>query len=185
MPFHIIFASWLAFLLYWIANARRVKTPAITQSFRSRLAHRLPVSIGIVLLFVTSRRRDIPYLLPPTALTAWTGAALAVLGLAIAIWARRTIASNWSSDVEFKQDHTLVTHGPYAWVRHPIYTALLIMCLGTAIASGRLISFLALPLILLGFWIKLRQEERLMRLHFPTEYPAYERRVKALIPGIL
>ncbi|HWB60902.1 MAG TPA: isoprenylcysteine carboxylmethyltransferase family protein [Chthoniobacteraceae bacterium] len=112
-------------------------------------------------------------------------AALTVAGLAFAVWARRTIADNWSSDVEFKQSHKLVQHGPYGLVRHPIYTGLLLMVLGSAIAGGRVASLLAVPCFFTGFWIKLKMEERLMLRHFPGEYPGYQRRVKALVPGVL
>jgi protein-S-isoprenylcysteine O-methyltransferase Ste14 len=75
--------------------------------------------------------------------------------------------------------------GLYRIVRHPIYTSILLMCLGSAITAGRLGSWLGLVIVLAGFWIKLRQEEVLMTQHFPVEYPAYKTRVKALIPFIL
>jgi protein-S-isoprenylcysteine O-methyltransferase Ste14 len=59
------------------------------------------------------------------------------------------------------------------------------MVLGTALASGLLVAFAALLLILAGFYIKLRQEETLLLKHFPAEYPAYRTRVKALVPFLL
>ncbi len=101
------------------------------------------------------------------------------------IWARRTIGGNWSSVVTLKQDHELVTNGPYRYVRHPIYTAILTMFLGTAVATGQLGGFLGLALCSLSMWIKLRQEEKLMMRHFPQQYPAYRARVKALVPFVL
>ena len=58
------------------------------------------------------------------------------------------------------------------------------MVLGTALASGLLVAFAALLLILAGFYIKLRQEENLLLNHFPNEYPAYKARVKALLPFV-
>lgn len=113
------------------------------------------------------------------------GAVVCVLGLYVTIWARRTLAGNWSSNVTFKQGHELVKAGPYRFVRHPIYTGLLVMCLGSAIEIGRLHCFLSLVVVGLGFWIKLKQEESLMLRHFPVEYPVYQKQVKALVPFVI
>jgi protein-S-isoprenylcysteine O-methyltransferase Ste14 len=77
-----------------------------------------------------------------------------------------------------------VERGPYRFVRHPIYTSHLLMGLGTAIASGLLVAFAGLLLFIIGFWIKLKQEEGLLLRHFPDEYPAYKARVKALVPFV-
>jgi len=75
--------------------------------------------------------------------------------------------------------------GPYRLVRHPIYTGLLLMCLGTAVDIGRVRGWLGLGLVFIGFWVKLRQEEKLLLRHFPDTYPAYRKEVKALIPFVL
>lgn len=119
---------------------------------------------------------------------AWArriGDVVCVLGVVVAVWARRTLAGNWSSDVTFKKDHELIRRGPYRFVRHPIYTGILMMCLGTAIEIARLRAWLAVPLMAIAFWIKLKQEERLMLQHFPDEYRAYRKEVKALVPFVL
>ncbi len=85
----------------------------------------------------------------------------------------------------FKQDHELIKTGPYQFVRHPIYTGVLTMCLGSVAFDGRLQAWLGFALMFLAFWIKLRQEEALMLQHFPNDYPAYKNQVKALIPFIV
>ena len=59
------------------------------------------------------------------------------------------------------------------------------MCLGTALDVGKFRCWLALPLMTAAFWIKLKQEERLMLRHFPDEYPAYQKQVKALVPFVI
>jgi protein-S-isoprenylcysteine O-methyltransferase Ste14 len=69
-------------------------------------------------------------------------------------------------------------------MRHPIYTGHRLMGLGTAIASGSLVAFAGLASFVGRFWIKLNQEERLLRRGFPDEYPAYKARVKAPIPCV-
>ena len=183
---HIILACWITFLAYWLISARRTKVIAEKQSRLSALAHRIPVGLGWWLLAY-------PRLPPPMNLvllprTHWTvvmGIVTCVYGLSVTIWARRTLAGNWSSDVTFKQGHELIRTGPYRFVRHPIYTGLLIMSLGTAIEIGRLHCWLSIVLTSLGFWIKLTQEERLLLRHFPDEYPAYQQQVKALVPFVI
>jgi protein-S-isoprenylcysteine O-methyltransferase Ste14 len=183
---HIIIACWVVFLLYWFISARKVKAIAEKQSLAAALCHRLPVGFGWWLLIF----RGLPAPLnsqftPRTDLTQLIGVALCLAGLLVTLWARRTLAGNWSSDVTFKQGHELTKTGPYRYVRHPIYTGLLIMFLGTALDAGYVRCWLGLALVFIGFWIKLTQEETLLLRHFPETYPAYRKAVKALIPFIL
>jgi protein-S-isoprenylcysteine O-methyltransferase Ste14 len=183
---HMTLACWITFLVYWFISARRVKAIAEKQSLLSALAHRIPVGLGWWLLIYWRLPPPMNLKLTPrTDLTLLAGVALCVYGLWFTIWARRTLAGNWSSDVTFKQGHELVRTGPYRFVRHPIYTGLLIMSLGTAIENGQLRCFLAIVVVGIGFWIKLSQEERLLLRHFPNEYPAYQKQVKALVPFVV
>ena len=101
------------------------------------------------------------------------------------LWARWTLGGNWSSNVTFKQGHELIKTGPYQFARHPIYSGVLTMCLGTAVEIGQFRGWLALPLMTTAFWIKLKQEERLLLRHFPAAYPAYQKQVKALVPFVI
>jgi len=182
----IIGCCWIIFILYWLVTATRAKATAEHQSPASAMAHRIPVGLSFVLLI--SRGLPSPMnqlIIPHTALTFVSGAVICVLGLLICIWARRTLAGNWSSDVTFKQGHELIRTGPYRFVRHPIYTGILAMCLATAIEAGQLRCWIALILMGTGFWIKLSQEERLMLRHFPETYPLYKKQVKALVPWII
>ncbi len=181
----IIPGCWLIFICYWIISAFGQKVIAERQSVASALAHRLPVGLGWFLLIY-------PKLPPPMNLVVIPhrdgvlamGAMICVFGLFVTIWARRTLAGNWSSDVTFKQNHELVRTGPYQFVRHPIYTGLLVMALGTALNAGQLRCWLSIVVVGIGFWIKLKQEERLMLRHFPDQYPAYQKQVKALVPFV-
>jgi protein-S-isoprenylcysteine O-methyltransferase Ste14 len=98
---------------------------------------------------------------------------------------RVTLGRNWSSDVTFKQDHELITRGPYRFVRHPIYTGLILMLLGSALASGSLGPIAGLAFGFFGIWVKLQQEEALMMRHFPSAHSEYKANCKALLPFIL
>jgi len=110
---------------------------------------------------------------------------IVVAGAAFTVWARITLGRNWSAEVTFKQDHELIESGPYALARHPIYTGLIVMALGTAINYGRAIGFALLVALCGGLWWKARQEERVMSSHFPDAYAEYKTRVHAIIPFVL
>jgi len=87
--------------------------------------------------------------------------------------------------VTLKEGHELVERGPYRFVRHPIYTGILTMFFATALAQGHLSGFLGTLLMFVSFWIKLRDEEKLMLQQFPERYADYRRRAKRIIPFVL
>jgi protein-S-isoprenylcysteine O-methyltransferase Ste14 len=177
---------WIIFLVYWIVNARGVKPVAQRLSGASRAAYRIPIIAGAILLWGPIWREEWARNLTPLTYYAHAiGAVLCVFGLGIAVWARRTLAGNWSSDVTFKQGHELIEGGPYRFVRHPIYTGLILMVIGMATAKGTAQAWLGVFFQCIGFWIKLRQEETVMLQHFPNEYPSYMKRVKALVPFVI
>jgi protein-S-isoprenylcysteine O-methyltransferase Ste14 len=176
-----ILACWLFLVVYWSISAPSAKPTAEGQDWSGRLA-RMPIWLGYILFMVIWAYPFGMVAIRRTAASGSLGAAICALGLLVSIWSRRALGSEWSQDVELKQGHKLVERGPYAFVRHPIYTGHLLMALGTAMGSGRLVAFAALPLFLVGFCIKLRQEERLLVRSFPEEYPAYRARVRALVP---
>ncbi len=178
---------WLVFLTYWIVSWRAVKTTTERQPRGQEILIRLTTMAGALLIGFGGARAGFDWPLVHTGILALTilGCILCGLGLAIALWARRTLAGNWSSNVTFKEDHELIQRGPYAYARHPIYTGILLMMLGTAITANQKGALVGVAVVFMGLWWKLRQEESLMLKHFPGAYPAYRQRVKALIPGVL
>ncbi len=181
LPGLLILACWLLLTLYWNISARSIKAAEERQSWPARLA-RLPVWLGYILLLVAFVRPFGVIASLRTAASQWLGVTICLLGLCLAVWSRRSLGDEWSRDVELKQGHKLVEGGPYRLVRHPIYTSHLLMGLGTAIVAGSLVAFAGLLFFIVGFYIKLRQEENLLIRHFPVEYPNYQARVKALVP---
>ena len=105
-----------------------------------------------------------------------------VAGLLFAVWAREHLGRNWSRSVTIKQNHELITTGPYAAIRHPIYTGILAGFLGTAIALSEVRGFIALVLIFLILWVKLHMEEQWMRSQFGETYVTYAHQTVALVP---
>ena len=178
---------WIFFFVYWQIKAANTKTTQRLEPAASRILRVLIFLIAIVLLSTT--RIPLPWLYlqlwPVGLLPFWLGAAVTIAGLLFAVWARVHLGRNWSRSVTIKQGHELITTGPYARVRHPIYTGILTGLLGTAIALSQVRGVIVLVLFFLAFWIKLRMEEQWMRSEFGEAYATYAHRTAALVPYLL
>ena len=178
---------WIFFLLYWQIKAANTKTTQRLEPAASRILRAFIFLIAIVLLSTT--RIPLPWLylqLWPVGLWPfWLGAAVTIAGLLFAVWAREHLGKNWSRSVTIKQGHELITTGPYAAVRHPIYTGILTGFLGMAIAISQVRGFIVFVLFFLAFWIKLRMEEQWMRSQFGEAYTTYAHQTAALVPYLL
>jgi protein-S-isoprenylcysteine O-methyltransferase Ste14 len=181
---HLISALWVAWALYWLISAISNKSTVRRESLGSRLAYVVPLLLGGVL--IGWRRLPWEWLnerLWPRSLPAyWIGVTLLAVGLGVAVWARVHLGRNWSGSVTVKEEHELIRSGPYAIVRHPIYTGLIAAVAGTAIASGTVRAALGVVIIVVSFLYKLRLEEAFMRETFPADYPRYAAQVPRLIP---
>jgi protein-S-isoprenylcysteine O-methyltransferase Ste14 len=184
---YLFAAMWLGYLAYWQAMSTNVKTTERSESGASRLARLVAMICAMALLSLPS----VPFpllnqrFLPKGALYFWSGAALTAVGLLFSVWARRHLGKNWSQAVTVKEGHELITSGPYALVRHPIYTGLLLALIGSAVARREWRGLLAVALVFGALWHKLRLEEKWMRVQFGESYEAYSRRVAALVPHII
>ncbi|HEX4020224.1 MAG TPA: isoprenylcysteine carboxylmethyltransferase family protein [Acidobacteriaceae bacterium] len=177
-------AVWIFFLVYWQIKAIDTKTTQRLEPAASRILRAFIFLIAIVLLATTRiPLRWLYFQLWPAGLWPfWMGAAITIAGLLFAVWARVYLGRNWSRSVTIKQDHELITTGPYATVRHPIYTGILIGFVGTAIALSQVRGFIVVALFFLAFWIKLRMEEQWMRAQFGETYAIYAHQTAALVP---
>ena len=185
----IIKAAWLALGVYWLWSARHVKAPSRREAAVLRFAkYWLPLIVAGALLgpgdwyghgWLKLR------ILPEADWISLAGCLLAIAGVALACRARAMLGDNWSVAVQLKQAHELIERGPYRWVRHPIYSGLLLAFLGTAVLIGEVRGLLALAIVAASFWYKLRIEERWLGEQFGAIYADYRTRVKALVPGIV
>jgi len=112
------------------------------------------------------------------------GLAILLAATALTLWARFALGLMWSAAPAVKEGHQLRTSGPYAITRHPIYTGLLGMLLGTLLAAGAGPWIVPFPIALILIEFKIRIEERFMTAEFPEQYPRYRRRVPQLVPGL-
>jgi protein-S-isoprenylcysteine O-methyltransferase Ste14 len=112
------------------------------------------------------------------------GSVLTITGLVLAIWARIYLGKNWSGYVTYKKNHELVTSGPYKLIRHPIYSALILMITGTFIYYPSVWVLAILIVDTLIFLWRIKKEEEIMVKLFGKKYEDYIKRTKRLIPGI-
>jgi protein-S-isoprenylcysteine O-methyltransferase Ste14 len=178
---------WTLVGLYWLIGALRSKPVARREKRSSRVLHLALMTLACVLLFSNSMRVGFlsRRLLPEADVIGWVGLGLTIAGCAFAVWARARLGSNWSSSVTRKRGHELVRGGPYAIVRHPIHSGLLLGILRTALAQGELRGLMALGLAFVAWLSKARIEERFLVEEFGGDYLSYRRRVKQLIPFVL
>ncbi len=186
LPMAVIRTAWLAILLVWLVTSANVKGTIQRQNMGPRVLH-------IVALFAAFSLVFNPWfavgwlawnVLPHTLLFACAGVVLTLAGVGIAIWARLVLGRNWSGNVTLKQEHSLIRTGPYRWVRHPIYTGMLLAMLGTAIAEGQVCDFCGVALLLVSFHFKSRTEDDFMRRAFGAEHDAYREQTGALLPRL-
>jgi protein-S-isoprenylcysteine O-methyltransferase Ste14 len=176
---------WIAWVAYWVVMAFSTKRTIERGGF---ISYRLVALILVVVLVCVGRLLHVPShsrLWQTTLALGIVTDCIVVAGAAFTVWARITLGRNWSAEVTFKQDHELIESGPYALARHPIYTGLIVMALGTAINYGRAIGFALFFSICGAVWWKAREEERMMSRHFPSAYGEYKMRVRAIIPFVL
>jgi len=184
---HYINAVWMLVGIYWAVEAVRAKPTVKRQSTLSSAMH--IVVLGLAGLLVWDPAAAIGFLghrfISAAVWIQWQGLAVTIGGCAFTLWARACLGSNWSSIAAVKQDHQLIVRGPYAMVRHPIYSGLLLALAGTAIAVGEIRALIGLGLAFMAFMMKAAAEEQFMREEFSDEYARYSQRVRRLIPFIL
>jgi protein-S-isoprenylcysteine O-methyltransferase Ste14 len=182
-----IVALWVVFVIYWAVAARvmkRLDRSAIRSGMAMRFGIFLTVAVAIALVRRSPELRALQLAQFQSVPMAVSGAIIATLGVTLAFSARAAIGGNWGPPATRRVDTELVTSGPYAFVRHPIYGGILLMMTGTAIG---LIPTWWLVAAAAGiyFFYSARAEERFMTERFPDSYPAYRARTKMMLPFVL
>jgi protein-S-isoprenylcysteine O-methyltransferase Ste14 len=184
-PLLASFGLWIAFTLYWSRASIGDSTIARSESRGSRFIHEILVNSAFLLLFL----QIFPHipglkhrLLPASTILTTEGLILQIAMFILAIWARFHLGRYWRGVIAILGDHQLIRSGPYRLVRHPIYTAMLGMFVGTAIVSGGLYALLGVVVAAVAYWRKVRIEEHYLHQAFGEKYAEYSRITPALIP---
>lgn len=178
---------WWGFMLIWMGAALFTSRAVKRQSWSGRLVTLVLGSIPFFLLFTTRLRVGVlaERLYPDRRVVALAGLAATAAGIGLTMWARYILGRNWSAMVTIKHDHRLIRIGPYAMIRHPIYSGLLLALLGTAFVVGEVRGFLAVAFAFVAWFIKSRAEERFLCEEFGEEYEAYRSKTYAFVPYLL
>jgi protein-S-isoprenylcysteine O-methyltransferase Ste14 len=175
---------WYVFAGFWAITALRVKPTKAREKAVDRLITVAVVVLAFELLFAQGLRMG-PLgmrFVPRKDWIAYAGIALSWLGTIISLWARYCLGEYWSARVTLKEGHQLIRTGPYALVRHPIYTGMLLACVGTALVVGEWRGLLAVLLLVAAHSQKAVREERMLSGEFGEEYTAYRQRTGFLLP---
>ncbi|MFZ1989930.1 MAG: isoprenylcysteine carboxylmethyltransferase family protein [Alphaproteobacteria bacterium] len=187
-PTVVAFALWALWLVSWLAASGWSKRAAKRPSMARQAPDRFITALGVLLLFANYRIfNNAPVTQQLYALSgapAWSLTGLVALGILFAWWARIHLGSLWSGNVTQKEGHRIIETGPYAIVRHPIYTGLLLSAYALAGLRAAPVAFAGAALITLGWYLKARLEERFLSGDLGPEYAAYRARVPMLVPFI-
>ena len=182
-------ACWVVFVVVWFISSFQAKRNLRSTHWWQGYWVRIVVLVLVYALFRAQISHWVSiyhfhFIHTSSPLIALIGLILTALGIAFAIWARFNIGTNWGMPMSLKENRELVTSGPYKYVRHPIYSGMLLAMLGAALVVGTWWA-LIFVIVSLYFFFSARSEEKTLTKEFPNEYPAYMKRTKMLIPFIL
>lgn len=169
--------AWAAFFVYWWLASKGASAAVEHEGGWGRSAHLILFAGAFILAISPALTLGIP-----TPATPGAGLAVQLAGLGFAIWARLALGKHWSGTITIKEGHELVTRGPYAIVRHPIYTGLLVAFLGNALLVGDARGWIAFALAAAAIGVKVPREERFMARAFGEAWERYRSRVRAIVP---
>jgi protein-S-isoprenylcysteine O-methyltransferase Ste14 len=183
-PGFVIIALWALFWISWIAAALWSNPVEKRVGIKQELRYRIILIVGALVLLPRARGYHGPLRLWPVTLDeAWIWTALIACGFAFSWWARLHLGVLWSGSITRKADHKVVESGPYALVRHPIYTGILLAVYATAGVKGTILGIVGALIVTLGIWMKARLEEGWLSKELEAgAYADYRRRVPMLLP---
>ena len=187
--FHIIFI--IIFVVFWgirAAYQKKANQLAGTVEYKEPTLLRRLIGLPFMLLFLV-------FVIRPSTLTwftfslpqwaQWLGLALGIISLPLIWWVQWALDINFSSTLHIRDEHTLVTHGPYRWLRHPMYTTLYLHELAILLLTANWLiggMFLLMQTIIIAR--RLKNEEALMVETFGDEYRSYMQQTGRFLPKL-
>lgn len=183
-PAHWIDAAWLIFFVYWLVSGFRLNKMKRSEPSSQKFGRPALTMAFLVLLYAAAYRWEFlnaPFI-PGVWWRPYFTVALTWIGMAMAVWARYHLGRYWSGSVALREEHRLIRSGPYARIRHPIYTGIIIMLAATVVAVDRYRALIAFVLILVGIIWKARKEEALLASEFGSEFDEHRRHTGFFLP---
>jgi protein-S-isoprenylcysteine O-methyltransferase Ste14 len=140
--------------------------------------------LAIVVLYATNPAWLAAFAIPLPTWSRWLGVGLGVTSLLLLIWVQHTLGRHWSTNLQLREEHMLVTSGPYRWARHPMYTALFSFFAGLVLVSASWLVALLVVAAIFVLYARIGKEETMMIEHFGDEYRAYMQRTGRFLPRL-
>lgn len=184
LAFWISYWSWIA-MEVWIFSRDRKKGSGEKKDRGSIFVIFASITAGITLAFAAPHLWPWAKIALPRAATMGTAVVMIWSGIALRIWSVQTLGKHFRTSVRILDDHKLVTHGPYRFLRHPSYTGGLITITGVGLAFGNWISLAAAFFgALLAYGVRILVEEAALKGAFGEAYQAHAKRTWAVLPGV-
>jgi len=184
--FQISSKIWFVWCIVWLLMAAWSKPSKRREFPWQRLEHVIPLVIGFLLIY--NHRFAWNFLadriIPQNDAITIIGLLLTLGGLVFAVWARVALGANWSGTVTIKSGHNLIRRGPYRWIRHPIYTGILLSFLGTILLQGEVRAFLGFVFVLLALYRKAKREERFLSEEFGENFAEHAKHTGMFLPRL-
>jgi protein-S-isoprenylcysteine O-methyltransferase Ste14 len=183
-PGTVFDAAWLTWLASWLAAAVWANRTVKRATTWETVIYRIAIVAGTVLFTPwAAHRLAVPPLWDVGFAGAYALAGVTIAGLLFTWWARIHLGRLWSGSITRKENHRVIDTGPYALVRHPIYSGLIVALVATALTAATPTALVAAAILVFGFWLKARAEERFLTAELGADaYAAYRRRVPMLMP---
>jgi len=114
----------------------------------------------------------------------WTGVVVILMACGLLVWTFRSLGRNLTDTVVTRQEHTLVTHGPYGWIRHPLYDSAVLLMVAVSLIAANWFLFMTGVVVFCLLVIRTRTEEKKLLLRFGDSYRTYMQRTGRFLPGI-
>lgn len=185
-PIHLVRGLWALLGIVWLVAAFRRTRAQKREPTAERVAHVLVMVAASYLLCYREPWWGIlnQRFVAETRWIAWAGVGLTATGVAMAVWARLYLGKYWSAEVTIRAGHELIRSGPYARIRHPIYTGMLLALVGTVLVIGEYRAILALAIAILGFVRKAKKEESFLAGQFGTAFEDHRRHTGFFLPRL-
>jgi protein-S-isoprenylcysteine O-methyltransferase Ste14 len=181
---HLASFAWLVFLAYWSVSALKLKSIKRREPRAERLIQLVVMVAAYYLMFNDQFSRGwlATRFAPASPTIGKFGVTVTVVGIACAIWARWHLGENWSATVTLKEGHELISSGPYRYIRHPIYSGMLLAFVGTALALGEYRALISVCIVLVAFYTKAKKEELFLTQEFGEKFREHSRRTGMFLP---
>jgi protein-S-isoprenylcysteine O-methyltransferase Ste14 len=185
-PYGIVTDLWMLLGLYWIVSALRQKRVSKREAWLGRLGHAAAFALGASLIFghYAHFGRLGTRFVRESFWIAVAGIVVTAAGVALAMWARLHLGDNWSGTVSIREQHELIRSGPYRWMRHPIYSGILLGMAGTILVVGEVRALIGFAAIAAALYAKARKEEGLLTREFGSSFETHRTHTGMFLPRL-